>query len=116
MKKIQFFLLYVYNDYCYKYFLTQKFQNDVPNSYEKIKVTQSFKQICSSRNMVTPQGSLRCFLLVGHGCSLEDMIVLQGNLELFLPRIEGCSMGPTMCLKEQICLKLCVTLTFSYKF
>jgi hypothetical protein len=55
-------------------FLTQQFQNDVPNSYEKVKVTQSFKQICSPRNMATLRGNLKPFLLVGHGCSPGDMI------------------------------------------
>jgi hypothetical protein len=81
-------------------FLTQQFQNDVPNSYEKVKVTQSFKQICSSRNMVTPRGNLKPFFLVGHGCSLGDMNAPQGNLESFLSSFDGPSLGPTMCLGE----------------
>jgi hypothetical protein len=55
-------------------FLTQQYQNDVPNSYEKVKVTQSFKQICSPKNMVILQGNLKPFFPVGHGCSPRDMI------------------------------------------
>ncbi len=79
-------------------FLTQQFQNDVPNSYERFKVTQNFKQICSLRNMVIPQGNLKPFSPAGHDCSPQDMMSPQCNFKPFLPRGNGCSWGPTMCL------------------
>jgi hypothetical protein len=74
------------------------------NSYEKVTITQSFKCICSPRNMFVPQGNLGLYFHKGHGCSLGQLrpLFLEGH---------GCFSGSSMCqrnkglscLGEQLC-------------